>query len=274
MSATTTINNSSNNNNNDEDNEDVDNSVNDDCVNDTGTNTTTNKNNLNVRLSAAMKRATSLLHECVGSQERTSVVLERARELASRAGLTVDSYVVNPNHPTNVSTVGASEDYVDDTMGGNNNNITMGRDDNIVWESGLQQPKRRSHRPQFIDNRHNTTLPPLMKVVDNVNQTGAYSNTDHYVQRTGDKRADRIAELKRHMLRRHRAMRPEDRGEERWDKPKLPGERRRRIVREKDLDIAPPEPPATGWIAFLSQMTHKIRHDRPKSEHDQAKSAY
>jgi hypothetical protein len=61
-----------------------------------------------------MKRATSLLHECVGSREKTLAVLERAGELASRAGLSVDSNVVNPNHPTNTSTVGVPEDYMDD----------------------------------------------------------------------------------------------------------------------------------------------------------------
>ena len=42
-------------------------------------------------------------------------------------------------------------------------------------------------------------------------------------------------------------MQPEQRGDERWDKPKIPGERRRRIVREQDRDDYPPESPNTGW---------------------------
>jgi hypothetical protein len=44
-------------------------------------------------------------------------------------------------------------------------------------------------------------------------KTGGHSNTDHIVVRTGDPRTDRIAELKRNLQRRSRAMKPEDRGE-------------------------------------------------------------
>eukprot|EP00980_Cylindrotheca_fusiformis_P022959 scaffold9951_cov146-Cylindrotheca_fusiformis.AAC.3 len=101
--------------------------------------------------------------------------------------------------------------------------------------------------------------------------TGGHSNTDHVVVRTGSQRTDRIAELKRNLLRRQRAMQPEHRGEDRWDKPRIPGERRRRIVREKDLPEAPPEPPHTGFVVFVGQMTVKIRHDRPDQPHDQAR---
>jgi hypothetical protein len=224
--------------------------------------TTTSRHDL---LSAAMKKATALLHECGGSRQKTASVLERARELAGKAGLSVESFIVNPNHPAKASSAfGVPEDFITNaTEGGSNGNSTTDAGARVAIRGPV---------PPCTNHHHNSTLPPMMRVVDNVHHTGAYSNTDHYVQRTGDRRADRIAELKRHLLRRHRAMRPEDRGEERWDKPKLPGERRRRIVREKDLDIAPPEPPATGWIAFLFQMTHKIRHDRPKCQHDQSKS--
>jgi hypothetical protein len=42
-------------------------------------------------------------------------------------------------------------------------------------------------------------------------------------------------------------------------------------VREKDLPEAPPEPPPTGYVVFVGQMTTKIRHDRPNVPHDQAK---
>ena len=57
----------------------------------------------------------------------------------------------------------------------------------------------------------------------------------------------------------------------RWDKPRKFGERRRRIVREKDLPNAPPVPPASGYVLFVAQMTTKIRHDRPNLPHDQSK---
>lgn len=42
-------------------------------------------------------------------------------------------------------------------------------------------------------------------------------------------------------------------------------------MREKDLPEAPPEPPPTGYVVFVGQMTTKIRHDRPNVPHDQAK---
>ena len=60
----------------------------------------------------------------------------------------------------------------------------------------------------------------------------------------------------------------------RWDKPRIPGERRRRIIREKDLPEAPPEPPPSGYVVFVGQMTTKIRHDRPNVQHDQSKGTF
>lgn len=101
--------------------------------------------------------------------------------------------------------------------------------------------------------------------------TGGHSNTDHLVTLTGDARTDRIAELKRAMQRRARASQPENKGEDRWDKPRIPGERRRRILREKDSPEAPPEPPPSGYVVFVGQTTTKIRHDRPDEPHNQIK---
>ncbi len=101
--------------------------------------------------------------------------------------------------------------------------------------------------------------------------TGGHFNTDHTIVRTGDERIDRVAELRRNLWRRHRLTQPEERQEGRWDRPRLPGERRRRVVRERDLPDAPPEPPLSGYIAFLGQMTVKLRHDRPDMPHDQTK---
>ena len=48
--------------------------------------------------------------------------------------------------------------------------------------------------------------------------TGGYSNIDHIVVRTGCYRRDRIAEIKRQYKRRAKAMVPESRGEDRWDR--------------------------------------------------------
>jgi hypothetical protein len=106
-------------------------------------------------------------------------------------------------------------------------------------------------------------------VVAVLRTTGGHSNTDHLVKISGDPRKDRIEELKRNYQRRIRSSQPEFRGEDRWDKPKIPGERRRRIVREKDMPQAPPEPPQTGYVYFVGQMTTKIRHDRPDDPHNQ-----
>jgi hypothetical protein len=103
--------------------------------------------------------------------------------------------------------------------------------------------------------------------------TGGYSNTDHVMVWTGDAVTDRIEELKRHMAVRLRDEQPEHRGTFRWDKPRAPGERRRRIVRDKDAPEAPVEPPKTGYIAYVCQMTCKMRHDRPNERHDQARTA-
>ncbi len=42
-------------------------------------------------------------------------------------------------------------------------------------------------------------------------------------------------------------------------------------MREKDLPSAPPEPPPSGYVLFIAQMTTKIRHDRPNAHHNQIK---
>jgi hypothetical protein len=60
----------------------------------------------------------------------------------------------------------------------------------------------------------------------------------------------RIEELKRNYQRRVKSSQPEFRGDGRWDKPKIPGERRRRIVREKDLPQAPPRTTTDGICSF------------------------
>lgn len=102
-----------------------------------------------------------------------------------------------------------------------------------------------------------------------VTTTAGHSNTDHIVLQTNDFMTDSLAEFKRNLLTRRRAQQPEARSEDRWDKPRIKGERRRRIVREKDAPDAPPEPPQAGYVIFVGQMTTKIRHDRPNEPHNQ-----
>lgn len=81
---------------------------------------------------------------------------------------------------------------------------------------------------------------------------------------------DRLDELKRKYVNRLRAMQLDTRGSKnRWNKPKVAGERRRRIVRDADAPEAPPEPPVSGYTIFVTQLTTKIRHDRPNEPHNQ-----
>jgi len=107
------------------------------------------------------------------------------------------------------------------------------------------------------------SCPPILST------TGGYSNVDHFVQSSGDTRADKLAELKRALRRRRRSEAPEQRGEDRWDLPRIPGGRRRRIHREIDQPSAPLEPPVSGYVLFISHMTAKVRHDRPNAHHNQ-----
>ena len=145
-------------------------------------------------LKTAKERAVAILIDSDVSLQESLQELEKARELASKAGLSVESSILNPVE-------------INTSDGGN--------------------------------------------PATNTNGTGGHSNTDHIVATSGDACIDRIAELKRNLLRRHRAMQPEDRGDDRWDKPKLPGERRRRIIREQDKDEYPPEPPISGWYVIM-----------------------
>jgi hypothetical protein len=54
--------------------------------------------------------------------------------------------------------------------------------------------------------------------------TGGNSNTNHLVVLTGTYAIHQVTELHRNLLTRSRSEQLESRGEERWDKPKVPGE--------------------------------------------------
>ncbi len=99
--------------------------------------------------------------------------------------------------------------------------------------------------------------------------TGGHSNIDHQVHWTGDYDTDKIAELSRQLIARARYQSVETiLPENRWDKKKIPGERRRRLTRDIG---APPLPPPSGYVLFLGQMTTKWRHDRSSEEHRQSR---
>ena len=69
-----------------------------------------------------------------------------------------------------------------------------------------------------LSNTTNASLIPLSTgprlLLSNLT-TGGHCNTDHFVLRTGNDRVDRIAELKRNLLKRARAMQPESRSDSR-----------------------------------------------------------
>jgi hypothetical protein len=101
-------------------------------------------------LSVAKKEAETALKESTSILEETLRDLQAARDLASKAGLTVDSSILG--------------------------------------------------KPFDLDS---AMYLPYSNTAVNSNTTGGYSNTDHEIIRTGDKRFDRTAELKRSLLRRH-----------------------------------------------------------------------
>jgi hypothetical protein len=193
----------------------------------TGTPTDSHQLPLQLDRRALLERAKSILSESAFVLTGTVKELQRAREVASVAGLKVDSYII-------------------------------------------EKPKIVAALEGDAGSSSSAVAATTTTVVQNT--TGGFSNTDHIIRKTKDAAADRIVELKRNLLRRHRSMQPENRRDERWDKPKVKGERRRKLVdRDKDQDDSPPEPPHTGWSIFVSQMTTKLRHDEPNVHHDQAR---
>ncbi len=181
--------------------------------------------------------------------EESRSLLGEARDIATRANLTVDSSILDSSYqspflPTRFK-------HGNEVEGGASNkpNESSSKDAPVVRETACLL----------------NAFPPVLST------TGGHSNTDHIIQVTGDHRADTIAEYKRKLKRRAKAMQPEQRGTDRWDQPRIAGSRRRRIAREKDLPSAPPEPPPSGYVIFIAQMTTKIRHDNPNVHHDQIK---
>jgi len=201
-------------------------------------------------------------------------LLNEARMIANQARMNVDSNIldssyqspflaVNPLfHPDSNYDVGANADA---------NNANDGDATYNKLQTNPHSSSHHQHHHHQDTAEQNNKLIRLQAFQPVLSTTGGHSNTDHVIQITGDYRSDAIAEYKRKLKRRARAMQPEQRGSDRWDQPRVQGSRRRRIIREKDLPSAPPEPPPSGYVLFIAQMTTKIRHDRPAAHHDQIK---
>jgi hypothetical protein len=218
----------------------------------------------NRRIVYTVKDANNLYVKSTAKFDECKGLLHEARLIANNAGLSVDSSVLDGSFQSPFVHNGG----VNNANGNNANSNSNGNpDDDYYNHSNTNETK-----PPATPSPSPSPSPFILKAFQPIlSTTGGHSNTDHIIQITGDYRNDTIAEYKRKLKRRADAMKPEERGSVRWDQPRMLGTRRRRIVREKDLPTAPPEPPPSGYVLFIAQMTTKIRHDRPAAHHDQIK---
>jgi hypothetical protein len=131
------------------------------------------------------KRANALLIDSGEAIQAALLDLEKARELATLAGLSVDSHILGTPHESS------------GTSSSSNNNNYFGSNSSNGGE------------PQEGPSYGRVVTPKVLMRFGFT--TGGHSNTDHVVVRTGDAKMDRIAELKRNLVRRARAMQPENR---------------------------------------------------------------
>ena len=133
------------------------------------------------------RQANSLLVDSELAIQKAVKHLHEARELAKRAGLSIDSRIIpKPRGPTDANDASSRAAFA------------AALDPYSIPGSGGDDQTQIQHQ-----------------TAQTVLWTGGYSNTDHEVVMTGDERTDRIAELKRNLVRRYRAMQPENRGEDR-----------------------------------------------------------
>ena len=181
-----------------------------------------------------------------------SNILQEAREIASKVGLSIESDLRNIKV---VQTTTAATSATTSTA----TSMLNSRQKNAPTAAGASSS---------VSNIPISTT------------TGGFSNTDHIIIRTGlDERTDRINEYRRQYMIRQRTVTNSETKlyTQKWDKHRVMGERRRRIIRDIDLPNAPTEPPPSGYIIFLGQMTTKLRYDTYKRNetkrirHDQTK---
>jgi len=191
----------------------------------------------------SMTEASKLYTKSYDRLEEARSLLDEARDITSRVGLCVDSSILDYSYQS---------PFIPSQLNDKNDTASA--------------PTAKSVESKDTSQKNTCVLNAFPRILST---TSGHSNTDHIIQVTGDRRADAIAEYKRKLKRRARAMQPEQRGTDRWDQPRISGSRRRRIAREKDLPSAPPEPPPSGYVIFIAQMTTKMRHDRPNVHHNQ-----
>jgi len=191
-------------------------------------------------------------------------ILFRAKVISARFNLKVDSSILDASYQSNFLPTRFKHGGNDD-MPTNGHHTQPGEGRN----SPATNNKNNSDSNSNSNSEPKSSLLLFSATPTILRTTGGYSNTDHLIQCTGDPIYDKISEYKRSLRRRAKSVQPEQRGSDRWDQPRIAGTRRRRIMREKDLPKAPPEPPLSGYVVFITQMTTKVRHGRPNERHDQ-----
>jgi len=208
------------------------------------------------------EKALELVSSAQAAIESASLVLAAGRRIVEPVGLTVDSSVLDASYQSSF----LPSKFYDG----------LNRDPFSSLPSTNDHYRGSLGKDQYSNTKDsNTERQSMLNAFPKVlSTTGGHSNTDHVIKLTGDPRIDKISAYKRSLKRRAKSVRPEQRGSNRWDQPRFSrfsGGRRRRIMREKDLPSAPPEPPPSGYIVFIGQMTTKIRHDRPHIHHNQTR---
>ena len=191
--------------------------------------------------------------------EEAKEELEHAQSIIQSTGLTVHSSVINNfagGDATAISSTNTTSADDQQTATATNNTPAM----DLQQEAALAVQARHKYNPM----RGTLSAFPLV-----LTTTGGHQNTDHVIHQNSDGTINKVSEYKRMMKRRYRQTQLEERGSDRWDLPRIPGGRRRRLKRDADAPSAPPEPPQTGYVIYVSQMTTKLRHDNPDRHHNQ-----
>jgi hypothetical protein len=204
----------------------------------------------------------TLLDRADAEAEFVREEIHHAQSIAQAAGLTVHSSVLDVAYSGGNDANGGCRSVasLSAPAAGSASTHADGGPMDLRQEAALAAQARHRYNPM----RGTLSAFPLVLAT-----TGGYCNTDHVIRQNPDGTVDVLSEYRRMMRRRRRREDAAERGVDRWDLPRIPGGRRRRIRRDADAPTAPPEPPVTGYVIYVSQMTTKLRHDNPGRHHDQ-----
>lgn len=200
----------------------------------------------------------SLLTQVDNEVASAQAELLSAKPIAEAAGLSVHSSILDPTYQRVMAGPSTA------TTDGPSSSEAAPQPLDLQQEAALVLTARQSFNPL----RGTLSAYPLV-----LTTSGGYSNNDHILHTdpgSNNTSIHTLSEFKRSLKKRHRRLIVESRAIDRWDLPRrIPGGRRRRIKRDADLPSAPPEPPSSGYVIFVSQMTTKLRYDNPNRHHNQ-----